>query len=54
MCTDKNDREVCSVYRFTVGSEVNDREIVAFLNTEYNRFTYLSYAVYDVTNKKWV
>ena len=54
MCTDKNDREVCSVYRFTVGSEVNDREIVAFLNTEYNGFTYLSYAVYDVTNKKWV
>ena len=53
-CLDWNNREVCSVYRFTVGSEVNDREIVAFLNTEYNGFTYLSYAVYDVTNKKWV
>ena len=53
-CVDKNGRQVCSVYRFSVESEVSDRQIIAFLNTEYNGFTYLNYAVYDVTNNEWI
>jgi len=53
-CVDKNGRQVCSVYRFAVNSEVSDRQIIAFLNTEYNGFTYLNYAVYDVTEGEWL
>lgn len=49
MCIDKNDRQICSVYRFTIESEADDRDIIAFLNTEYNGFKDLYYAVYDVT-----
>lgn len=54
ICIDKNNRQVCSVYRFTIKSDVSNRSIIAFLNSEYNGFTYLSYAVYDVTNKQWL
>lgn len=52
-CIDTNDRQVCSVYRFTVESDM-ERTITATLNNEYNGFTYLSYAVYDVTNSTWL
>lgn len=52
-CLDWNNREVCSAYRFTVRSDV-ERAITATLNNEHNGFTYLSYAVYDVTNKAWL
>ena len=53
ICIDDNNRQVCSVYRFTISSDV-DREIAATLNNEENGFTYLSYAVYDVKNQKWL
>ena len=53
-CIDKNNKEVCSVYRFSVKSEIEDRQIIAFLNSEYNGFTYLNYAVYDVTKNEWI
>lgn len=49
ICIDKNNKQVCSIYRFSINSDVSDRSIVAFLNSEYNGFTYLNYAVYDVT-----
>ena len=52
-CLDENNREVCSAYRFTVRSDV-ERTISATLNNEQNGFTYLSYAVFDVTNKVWL
>lgn len=52
-CIDDNGRQVCSVYRFSVSSDV-ERTITATLNNEHNGFTYLSYAVYDVTNGKWL
>lgn len=51
-CIDSNGKQVCSAYRFTVTSDV-ERTITATLNTESNGFTYLSYALYDVTNKTW-
>ena len=54
ICIDKNNKEVCSIYRFSINSDVSDRSIVAFLNSEYNGFTYLNYAVYDVTNGAWL
>lgn len=53
LCIDSNSKEVCSVYRFTVKSDL-ERTITATLNNEYNGFTYLSYAIYDVTNEKWL
>lgn len=53
ICLDDNLRQVCSVYRFTISSDV-DREVTATLNNEENGFTYLSYAVYDVNNQKWL
>lgn len=52
-CLDKNGRQVCSVYRFTVKSDL-ERTITASLKNEHNGFTYLSYAVYDLTNDKWM
>jgi len=51
-CIDSNGKQVCSAYRFTVTSDV-ERTITATLNNESNGFTYLSYALYDVTNKTW-
>lgn len=52
-CLDKNDKQVCSAYRFSVKSDV-PRQIFATLNNENNGFTYLAYAVYDVTNGAWL
>ena len=52
-CIDSNSRQVCSAYRFTIRSDA-ERTITATLNNEHNGFTYLSYALYDVTNKKWL
>ena len=52
-CIDDKDQQVCSSYRFTIGSNVS-RAIAATLNNEENGFTYLSYAVYDVTNGAWL
>lgn len=53
ICIDSNDRQVCSIYRFSVSSDI-ERQITAKLNNENNEFTYLSYAVYDVTNGGWL
>ena len=53
LCIDKNNRQVCSVYRFTVETDM-ERAITAMLNNEHNGFTYLSYAVYDVTKGEWL
>jgi len=52
LCIDSNDKQVCSAYRFTVKSDI-ERTITATLNNEHNGFTFLSYALYDVTNKEW-
>ena len=52
MCIDSNSKQVCSAYRFTVTSDL-ERTITATLNNESNGFTYLHYALYDVTNQKW-
>lgn len=52
-CIDDNNRQVCSIYRFSVTSDLN-RDIYAILNTEDNEFSYLSYAVKDVTNNTWL
>ena len=53
LCIDANSKQVCSVYRFTVTSDM-PRTITATLNNEFNGFEYLSYAIHDVTNKKWL
>lgn len=55
LCVDdsKDEFQVCSVYRFTIKSD-NSREVTGRLNSEENGFTYLNYAIYDITNKKWV
>lgn len=52
ICIDSNSKQVCSAYRFTVTSDL-ERTITATLNNESNGFTYLHYALYDVTNKQW-
>ena len=52
-CIDENNKQVCSVYRFSVRSDI-DNQIYALLNTEYNDFTYLAYAVKDVNNNRWM
>ena len=52
-CTDINDRQVCSSYRFTISSQVN-RTITATLKNEHNGFADLYYAVYDVTKGDWL
>ena len=53
VCLDDNNRQVCSVYRFSVKSDM-DRDVYALLNTEYNGFKYLAYALRDVNNKTWL
>ena len=53
ICVDAVGQQVCSIYRFTVRSDVA-RDFTATLNTEYNGFTYLAYAVRDVTNNAWL
>ena len=52
-CIDSNKRQVCSVYRFSVKSLV-DTNIYALLNNEDNEFTYLAYAVKDVSTNTWL
>ena len=52
-CIDSNSRQVCSAYRFTIRSDL-ERTVTATLNNEYNGFTYLSYAVYDVSKGAWM
>lgn len=52
-CIDSKGRQVCSVYRFSIRSDIAV-ETYALLNNEYNGFTYLAYAVKDVTNNKWL
>ena len=53
VCIDDNGKEVCSIYRFSLKSDVAT-DFVAKLNTEYNGFERLSYAVRDVTNRAWI
>lgn len=53
VCVDSNSRQVCSAYRFTIKSDV-ERTITATLNNEANGFTYLSYAVYNVSTGTWL
>lgn len=54
-CRDDNDHEVCSIYRFTVGSEAESGiNVTATLNSDNNGFTYLYYAVRDVDNNQWI
>ena len=53
ICIDSHGLQVCSAYRFTVKSDI-ERTITAELRNEENQFTYLSYAVYNVTQKKWM
>ena len=53
ICIDSNGRQVCSAYRFTIRSDI-ERTITASLNNEENGFTYLSYAVYNVTKGEWM
>ncbi len=53
VCLDDNDQQVCSIYRFTIRSDV-ERSFTATLNSESNSFTYLAYAVRDVTNNTWI
>ena len=53
LCTDSEGKEVCSIYRFSVSSDIQ-RDVKAILNTEYNGFSYLAYAVRDVTNSSWL
>lgn len=52
-CIDSNNQQVCSAYRFTIRSDI-ERTVSATLNNEHNGFTYLGYAVYDVTNGQWL
>ena len=53
VCLDDNDQQVCSIYRFTIRSDV-ERTLTATLNSESNSFSYLAYAVRDVTNNAWI
>ncbi len=52
-CIDSEGRQVCSVYRFSVASDI-ECEAYALLKNEKNEFTYLAYAVKDVTNNTWL
>lgn len=47
-CIDSKGRQVCSIYRFSISSDI-EREVTATLNNELNTFTYLSYGLYDVS-----
>ena len=53
VCVDDNEKEVCSIYRFSVSSDI-ERSIRAKLSSEANEFTWLAYAVRDVTNNTWL
>mgnify|MGYP003299777089 CR=1 FL=1 len=53
VCIDRNDRQVCSAYRFTIRSDL-ERTITASLNNESNGFENLRYAVYNVSKGSWM
>jgi len=53
VCIDLYDQQVCSIYRFSISSDIV-RSVTAKLNNEHNEFNYLHYAVYDVTNDSWL
>lgn len=53
VCIDIYDQQVCSIYRFSISSDVV-RSVTAKLNNEHNEFNYLHYAVYDVVNDEWL
>lgn len=53
VCIDLYDQQVCSIYRFSINSDLV-RSVTAKLNNEHNEFNYLHYAVYDVTNETWL
>ena len=53
LCVDSNGMEVCSVYRFSLKSD-QPRTATATLRSEHNGFTYLAYALRDVTNSMWL
>ena len=46
---DDNGKEVCSVYRFTVSNDGEDRDITASIKVGLNEFTNLRYMVYEIT-----
>ena len=49
ICIDDNERQVCSIYRFSVSSD-SVRQMTATLNNEFNSFVKdLSYAIYDIS-----
>ena len=50
VCLDANNQQICSIYRFAVSVDAGDdpQTILAYLNTEDNGFTNLSYAVRKV------
>ena len=52
-CVDDNNKQVCSVYRFSITSDY-DRDVYALLKTELNEMTYLVYALRDVSNNTWI
>lgn len=55
ICIDDNDKQICSIYRFSLSSDIQaNSEMVATLNNELNEFTDLYYAVRDVTNNAWL
>ena len=53
-CIDKNGREVCSVYRFSIKSSEGNKTATATLQSESNEFEYLAYAVRNVTSGTWL
>ncbi len=53
VCIDSNGKQVCSIYRFSMTSD-REREISAKLLNENNTFSYLAFAMYDVTNSAWL
>lgn len=53
LCLDSKDQQVCSVYRFSISSNI-DIDAYATLNTENNEFNYLALAVRDVNNNTWL
>ena len=55
VCLDAHNREVCSIYRFSLANNItNALDATGILQTEYNGFEYLAYAVRDVTNNSWL
>lgn len=47
-CLDVNDREVCTVYGFTIENVGDKANFVAYLRSNVNEFSQLSYAFYEL------